>query len=315
MKISNSKKELARIISENGGWRDGAEFAALEQQGGSVWLCAIKPIWNVGVGVFSFKDHVKTIPGNYKLPNIHQALLSRAEYFHLYPAPDADGWIEWNGGKCPVDKDARIDIRMAGGVTHYDTDTGWGWNADSFKITHYRLHKPEQAKLTAVGDDETDLATKEELEAMELGESPEQRAKLAKIYAPSIEQLMQIHCDRAHALSEKRSELLIVERQELEALDALKVACKEAGFDISPVENPQEKQESELVITDWRDLQVGDVISITSVFSHNSNEGYEHLIGEEAIVAEVGDPSKQELRVKCGNKTKLIDGFTFIRHP
>lgn len=28
MKISNSKKQLARIISENGGWRDEAESAA-----------------------------------------------------------------------------------------------------------------------------------------------------------------------------------------------------------------------------------------------------------------------------------------------
>lgn len=85
MKISNSKKQLAEIIHENGGWRDGAELAALEQQGGDVWLCALKPLWNAGIGIFSFKDHVKTIPGSYKLPNIHQTILSRDEYFHLYP--------------------------------------------------------------------------------------------------------------------------------------------------------------------------------------------------------------------------------------
>lgn len=85
MKISNSKKQLAEIIHENGGWRDGAEWAALEQQGGDVWLCALKPLWNAGIGIFSFKDHVKTIPGSYKLPNIHQTILSRDEYFHLYP--------------------------------------------------------------------------------------------------------------------------------------------------------------------------------------------------------------------------------------
>lgn len=28
MKISNGKKQLANIIHENGGWRDGAESAA-----------------------------------------------------------------------------------------------------------------------------------------------------------------------------------------------------------------------------------------------------------------------------------------------
>jgi len=32
MKISKSKQELARIISENGGWRDG-EFAAQDDDG------------------------------------------------------------------------------------------------------------------------------------------------------------------------------------------------------------------------------------------------------------------------------------------
>lgn len=44
MKISNSKKELARIISENGGWRDG-EFAAQDGDGG-VGGHAVKPEWN-----------------------------------------------------------------------------------------------------------------------------------------------------------------------------------------------------------------------------------------------------------------------------
>ena len=31
MKISKSKQELARIISENGGWREGAEWAAQDK--------------------------------------------------------------------------------------------------------------------------------------------------------------------------------------------------------------------------------------------------------------------------------------------
>ena len=33
MKISNSKKQLAKIIHENGGWYDGAEFAAQDKDG------------------------------------------------------------------------------------------------------------------------------------------------------------------------------------------------------------------------------------------------------------------------------------------
>ena len=44
MKISKSKKELARIINENGGWRDG-EFAAQDGDG-SVGGYDVKPEWN-----------------------------------------------------------------------------------------------------------------------------------------------------------------------------------------------------------------------------------------------------------------------------
>ena len=33
MKISKSKKELAKIVAENGGWREG-EFAAQDGDGG-----------------------------------------------------------------------------------------------------------------------------------------------------------------------------------------------------------------------------------------------------------------------------------------
>lgn len=32
MKISKSKQELARIISENGGWRDGASWSAQDSK-------------------------------------------------------------------------------------------------------------------------------------------------------------------------------------------------------------------------------------------------------------------------------------------
>lgn len=89
MKISNSKKELARIINENGGWRDGAQFSAQDKDG-EVFHYAAKPsiykcseVWGhkgcIGYGEFPAKT----------LPNWHQTILSRDEYFYLHPAPDA----------------------------------------------------------------------------------------------------------------------------------------------------------------------------------------------------------------------------------
>lgn len=89
MKISKSKKELARIISENGGWRGGAEFSAQDKDG-EVFHYAKKPTINAGREVWHHKGCIGK--GEFTaetLPNWHQTILSRAEYLHLYPAPDA----------------------------------------------------------------------------------------------------------------------------------------------------------------------------------------------------------------------------------
>ena len=85
MKISNSKKQLAEIISENGGWRDGAEFAAQGGNHGHVGFASVAPVRNGKVW-----DMTRGFAGKFLadeiLPNWHQTILSRDEYFHLYPA-------------------------------------------------------------------------------------------------------------------------------------------------------------------------------------------------------------------------------------
>ena len=88
MKITKSKQELARIISENGGWRDG-NFSVI-CRGGEVLNSSNKPFydtkhgWCCGGG---FGDNRFT--SDVVAKNWHQTILSREEYFHLYPAPDA----------------------------------------------------------------------------------------------------------------------------------------------------------------------------------------------------------------------------------
>ena len=90
MKISKSKQELARIISENGGWREMAGSAA-QCAGGEIsfWHdVATKrrgEDWR-GSYLGSCEDIKFT---GVKLPNWHQTILSREEYFHLYQAPDS----------------------------------------------------------------------------------------------------------------------------------------------------------------------------------------------------------------------------------
>lgn len=104
MRISNSKKQLAEIIHANGGWRDGAESAA-QCVGGEVsfWHnTATKRHGENWSGSYLGQKHDIEFTG-VKLPNWHQTILSRDEYFHLYPAPDAEAEqkaeIRWVRGK------------------------------------------------------------------------------------------------------------------------------------------------------------------------------------------------------------------------
>lgn len=83
MKISKSKQELARIISENGGWCDG-EFAAQDKDG-DVFKFDSKPVMGASRDVW-----MPTGNGTDKLcycatiKGWHQTILSRDEYFYLY---------------------------------------------------------------------------------------------------------------------------------------------------------------------------------------------------------------------------------------
>lgn len=87
MKISNSKKQLAEIIHENGGWRDGAKFAAQGGNHGHIGFASAAPVRNGKVW-----DMTRGFAGKFLadeiLPNWHQTILSREEYLHLYPVAE-----------------------------------------------------------------------------------------------------------------------------------------------------------------------------------------------------------------------------------
>lgn len=151
MKISNSKKELARIISENGGWRDG-EFAAQDGDG-LVGGYGSKPEWNSLSKYWWRESSGGWFLGWFlanKIKNHHQTVLSRAEYSHLYPEPDADGWIEWNGvPRSPVSKGTKVDVKMQNGTQYFGQlidDEYWSDCWGDASIMAYRLHKPEQVE-------------------------------------------------------------------------------------------------------------------------------------------------------------------------
>lgn len=189
MKINKSKQELARIIRENGGWRDGARFAWFQgklkgRPCHEVWFgeeCSDPEYAPTSGSLHSHWSMVVDKLPAAKFDNWHQTILSREEYLHLYPATDA--------------------------------------KTEFCESVMRSIPEP------------SDNPTIEQLAA-------DYRAKL-EIAKQAQEEADSHRCGAEAAFSK------------------LEIAVKELGFKIEPI---NAKQETELVITDWRDLRVGDVI-------------------------------------------------------
>ena len=238
MKISNSKQELARIISENGGWKDQkAEWSAQDGGDGQVsFFKKEKPTYRKTerewVAYFeSVHCYGSRIEGCEVIKNFHQTILSRDEYFHLYPEPDADGWIEWNGAaKSPVSKGTPVDVKMQNGTQHFGQiidDACWSDCWGDASIIAYRLHKQEKYKP-------------EFCESV-MRSIPEPETK------PTIEQLAADYRNAKDFAERKQQEADAAKSDVDEKLRVLELAGEALSLLVSPI---TEKQEPELVITD-----------------------------------------------------------------
>ncbi|QEG08954.1 hypothetical protein [Aeromonas phage 4_4512] len=291
MKISKSKQELARIISENGGWRDGG-FAAQDGDGGVGWY-EVKPEWDSLAKYWWRGASDQWFLAN-KIKNHHQTALSRAEYFHLYPATDDDGWIEWKGGECPVGEGDRIDAKFSDGDEFFDVSSDWDWGVDAggCNIIAYRPHKPEQAKPEFC-----------ESVMLSIPEPDEQ----VWTNPPTIEQLASDYRNAKDFAERKQEEADDAKADADAKLKALKLAGEAVGLIVSPI---TDKQEPRLVITDWRDLRVGDEVEYVSGLIKSRN-------GMVGVVVDTEDED-DGLNVKL----ELHDGefgwptkWRFIRRP
>lgn len=251
MKLSKSKLALAKAINENGGWVDVTMQLAASNKNGSVYLWSntprrIRHVWDFG-GRFT------ALRGDWrKLPNWHQTILSREEYYQAYPKADADGWIEWKGGmKSPVESGVPVDVKTKDGYVHYDQllgDACWRDNWGDANIIFYRLHKPD---------------VKPEFCESVMRSIPEPEAK------PSIEQLAADYRNAKNYADRKQQEADDAKAAADAALVELERAGEALGLLIG-IAKPD--PEPELVITDWRDLRVNDVIFVDEYDGHESGE-------------------------------------------
>lgn len=250
MKLGKSKLALAKVINENGGWPQDSELVVQNGEHGRISFSINKPVrhdsksW-IANGGFNFKIEVCK-----PLKNWHQNVLSREEYYHAYPKADADGWIEWKGGmKSPVESGAPVDVKTKDGYVHYDQllgDACWRDNWGDANIISYRLHKPEvkpefcESVVRSIPEPDEQVWTN----------------------PPSIEQMAADYHNAKDYAERKQQEADDAKADAGAKLKALELAGEVIGLIVSPI---TEKQEPGLVITDWRDLQVGDEIATNSM--------------------------------------------------
>lgn len=90
------------------------------------------------------------------------------EQYEAALAAKNDGWIEWGGGKCPVQTGVLVDVRYGDGVeefaleanmpnkTRFRTAAAAWWRHDGHEgdIIAYRLHQPQQEEQSEASEED-----------------------------------------------------------------------------------------------------------------------------------------------------------------
>lgn len=110
-------------------------------------LEALKEIhnWLVCAPIATAEDMAESFP---YMERLAEAAIARAEAAMAEPQPDADGWIPWKGGECPVDEKVLVEVKLRSGSAWIDQEAQMGadWLWDHYggpdDIIAYRLVKP-----------------------------------------------------------------------------------------------------------------------------------------------------------------------------
>ena len=302
MIINNSKKSLAAKIRNSGFvWPDSGKWA-IQDKDGEVFVCSgtSVPVRRVGEVNWEFGEPYRSVGILSLGSNWFQCILSRDEYFHLYPAPDADGWIEWKGGECPIEEGTLVDVIWRNGIERAGVKAlhlgGAGrqfWVADGLvnDIIAYRLHKPKKSLEELCGE------VKEENKHEHI------EAK------PTIEQLAADYRNLKDFADRKQQEAKAAKADAEAKLAEMVAAGKALGLALSVTGT---EPEPNLVIIDWRDLRVGDVIWYG---------GDDELSPGEYHVMEIEAPDYEGYRtvlvngVNGGHWIDTRESWGFIRRP
>ena len=238
MKISKSKVTLAAKIKSSGfEWPQFGKWATQDKDG-EIFISGgdFTPVRMSGEVNWEFDSPYKSAGKVEVGLNWFQCILSREEYFHLYPAPDA---------------------------------------------------KPEfcESVMRSIPEPDEQVWTN----------------------PPTIEQLASDYRNAKDYADRKQQEADAAKADADAKLKALELAGEGHGLLVTPI---TAKQEPELVITDWRDLQVGDEIEYL-------DGGVKHKIGMIGAIDKFDHNSCTDrfFRIKDGYNFGWPTKWRFIRRP
>lgn len=133
---------LVKELPRRGGWPEGAEIAVQDTDSqicfsshSDVYANKEKTDWydgDLGNGCWD-NPFIDTIADDR-----HECIVSRKQYEAALAA--SDGWIEWNGGDCPVDSDAIVEVRY------------WNQNQNQYRYNNDRAGDFEWSHTGSYGD-------------------------------------------------------------------------------------------------------------------------------------------------------------------
>jgi hypothetical protein len=311
MKLSKSKLALAKVINENGGWPERALWAV--QDNCIAFFLGGKPEYKSGDRCWYSNSIdgacVGTITCDEKVTNWHQTILSREEYYQAYPKADEDGWIEWKGGDCPVHGTVmvdtkhrcdRIDIRRR-------ADTAWWDHRDRVgDIVSYRLHRPE-VKPEFCESVMRSIPEPESIDGLcaKVTEENKHQHVDAK---PTIEQLAHDYRNAKHYADRLQKEAgeAAVKAEEFAVEIRKKILEFQELIGIS-----KQELEPELVITDWRELKIGDEVKYISGTTDECNG----MVGIICKIDGRSDCARYRIKVSFDRISRWCDKWEFIRRP
>lgn len=144
---------LVEELPKSGGWLRDVKTMTQDRVGNIWGYDCVSPrlkggLWSSKSGDDLVRD--SKVEARNLAVDWNTAIITREQYEAALAAKN-EGWIEWGGGRCPVDDVTEVDIKFRTGGIVYGVEAGkyyWPHTGYESDIIAYRLHQPQEVAHT-----------------------------------------------------------------------------------------------------------------------------------------------------------------------